>query len=105
MSNPAQDKMTFEQALAALEQVVHDLEDSDIGLEESLARYEQGVSLIKRCYTQLCQAEQRILLVTGTDEAGKPLLQAFQHLSTQAAPVEVKRPGPRTKGNDAAGSY
>lgn len=94
--------MTFEQALAALEQIVHDLEDSEIGLEQSLARYEQGVSLIKRCYAQLREAEQRILLVTGTDEEGRPLLQPFQHVSSDAGAVEVKRPGSRTKGNDAA---
>lgn len=68
--------------MAELEQVVRDLEDGEIGLDESLARYERGVGLIKRCYAELREAEQRILLVTGTDDEGKPILQPFQHSAT-----------------------
>jgi exodeoxyribonuclease VII small subunit len=81
--------------LAELEQVVNELEDGQIGLEESLARYERGVGLIKACYAQLRDAEQRILLVTGADEEGKPILQPFQHAATESAGAEVKRSGPR----------
>src|SRR5438132_13570492 len=95
MSQPPQNEIGFEDALAELEQVVHDLEDGNIGLDDSLARYERGVGLIKRCYAQLRDAEQRILLVTGTDDEGKPILQPFQHAATEAAGAEVKRPGPR----------
>jgi exodeoxyribonuclease VII small subunit len=82
MSQPPQDGISFEDAMAELEQVVRDLEDGQIGLEESLARYERGVGLIKGCYAQLREAEQRILLVTGTDDDGRPILQPFQHAAT-----------------------
>jgi exodeoxyribonuclease VII small subunit len=95
MSQPTQDGLSFEDALAELEQVVRDLEDGQVGLEESLARYERGVGLIKACYAQLRDAEQRILLVTGTDDEGKPILQPFQHAATDSAGTEVKRAGPR----------
>ena len=95
MSQPTQDGISFEDALAELEQVVHDLEEGSIGLDDSLARYERGVGLIKRCYAQLRDAEQRILLVTGTDDEGKPILQPFQHAATDSAGTEVKRAGPR----------
>jgi exodeoxyribonuclease VII small subunit len=95
MSEPTDDGVRFEDALAELEQVVHDLEDGQIGLDESLARYERGVSLVKACYAQLRDAEQRILLVTGTDDEGKPILQPFQHAATESAGTEVKRTGPR----------
>jgi exodeoxyribonuclease VII small subunit len=94
MSEPTTDAISFEHALAELEQVVHDLEDGQIGLEESLARYERGVGLIKSSYAQLRDAEQRILLVTGADEEGKPVLQPFQHAATESG-AEVKRAGPR----------
>jgi exodeoxyribonuclease VII small subunit len=94
MSEPTEDGVRFEDALAELEQVVHDLEDGQTGLEESLARYERGVSLVKACYAQLRDAEQRILLVTGADDEGKPILQPFQHAATESAGTEVKR-GPR----------
>ena len=60
MSQPI-DELTFEQSLPELEGTVRDLEDGRLGLEASLARYEQGVGLLKRCYAQLRQAEQRIL--------------------------------------------
>ncbi len=95
MSEPNPDDIRFEDALAELEQVVRDLEDGQIGLEESLGRYERGVGLIKGCYARLRDAEQRILLVTGTDDEGKPVLQPFQHSATESAGAAVKRPGPR----------
>ena len=47
MSEPNPDDIRFEDALAELEQVVRDLEDGQIGLEESLSRYERGVGLIE----------------------------------------------------------
>src|ERR1700756_4519301 len=101
MSEPTHDGVSFEHALAELEQVVRDLEDGQVGLEQSLARYERGVGLIKACYARLRDAEQRILLVTGTDEEGKPVLQPFQHAATESGAVEVKRAGPRKRANDS----
>ena len=70
---------TFEQALADLERIVRELEDGKIGLEESLARYEQGIALLKRCYGQLRQVEQKILELTGMDGDGQPLTKPFEH--------------------------
>jgi exodeoxyribonuclease VII small subunit len=67
----------FEEALAELERIVRDLEDGSTNLEQALARYEQGVSLLKRCYTQLRKVEQRIVAVTGKDESGNPVLRPF----------------------------
>jgi exodeoxyribonuclease VII small subunit len=100
MSDSSQEPaVSFEEALAELERVVRDLEDGQTGLEESLARYERGVALVKRCYGQLRDAEQRILQVTGTDEQGQPVLQPFQHAATDAAPSDVKRPF-RRKASD-----
>jgi exodeoxyribonuclease VII small subunit len=82
MSTSGCDELTFEQALAELERTVRALEDGQIGLEEALGRYEEGVRLLKRCYAQLCQAEQRILLLMGEDSDGKPITQPFEHAAT-----------------------
>jgi exodeoxyribonuclease VII small subunit len=79
MTEPPSDNLSFEQALAELERIVRQLEDGQIGLEESLSCYEQGVSLLKRCYGQLRQAEQRIVQLTGVDESDKPLSRPFDH--------------------------
>jgi exodeoxyribonuclease VII small subunit len=96
MSNSPQEPLTFEQALTELDRIVRDLEDGQIGLEESLARYEQGVGLLKRCYGQLREAEQRILLLTGVDEEGQPVLQPFQHMATVETKAEIKRLRPKS---------
>jgi exodeoxyribonuclease VII small subunit len=79
MSELPCDAPTFEQALADLERIVRELEDGKISLEESLARYEQGVVLLKRCYSQLRQAEQRIVQLSGVDGDGNPITKPFDH--------------------------
>ena len=91
MNDSPADNLTFEQALAELERIVRELEEGQTGLEESLARYEAGVGLLKRCYAQLCQAEQRILLVGGVGPDGQPITQPFDHAATA-------EPRPRTRG-------
>jgi exodeoxyribonuclease VII small subunit len=73
------DTRTFEQALAELESIVRDLEDGKIGLEDSLALYEQGVALLKRCYGQLSQVEQRIVQLTAIDGEGNVQTRLFEH--------------------------
>lgn len=82
MNESPLDHLTFEQSLLELERVVRELEDGQLGLDEALARYEQGVGLIKHCHGKLRQAEQRILLLTGIDDKGAPLLQPFKHEAT-----------------------
>ncbi len=78
-ANSTSDNLTFEQCLAELQQLLRKLEDGETGLEEALAYHEKGIGLIRRCYTQLREAEQRILLLTGVDEEGKPVTQPFAH--------------------------
>jgi exodeoxyribonuclease VII small subunit len=99
MAESLLDKLTFEQALAELDKIVRALEDGGVGLEESLARYEQGVGLLKQCYGQLRQAEQRIQLLAGLDEEGKPILKPFDHTATaEAENKEAKRPRKKNDG-------
>jgi exodeoxyribonuclease VII small subunit len=90
--NESPDHPTFEQSLAELDQIVHDLEDGQLGLEDALGRYEKGVGLLKRCYGQLREAEQRILLLSGLDADGQPITQPFEHSATApVAPTDSKR--------------
>jgi exodeoxyribonuclease VII small subunit len=63
MSNP----QTFEESVAQLEQIVSAIESGQIGLEESLAKYEQGMELVKRCRSILDKAEKRIEQLTEKD--------------------------------------
>ncbi len=99
MSEPPHQNLTFEQSLAELDQIVRDLEDGQLGLEAALNHYEAGIGLLKRCYAQLRQAEQRILLLTGTDGEGQPLTQPFEHTATADAPaVNSKRRRKKEEG-------
>ncbi|MEI7766651.1 MAG: exodeoxyribonuclease VII small subunit [Phycisphaerae bacterium] len=59
--------VSFEQALAQLEQIVSAIEGGQVGLEESLAKYEQGMALVKKCRTLLESAEKRIEMISQTD--------------------------------------
>lgn len=55
---------TFEQALAELEQILADVENGQVGLEESLAKYERGNYLISHCRGVLSRAEKQIELLS-----------------------------------------
>jgi exodeoxyribonuclease VII small subunit len=95
MSESLPTDLTFEQALEELERVIRDLEDGETGLEAALASYERGVGLLKRCYGQLRDVEQRIQLLTGVDADGQPLIRPFAHTATAepaSAPVETIKP-------------
>ena len=63
-----EDPLSFEDALTELQHVVEDLETGRLGLEESLSRFEQGMTLLRSCYSRLNQAEQRVEILTSADE-------------------------------------
>ena len=63
--------LSFEKALAELESIVQRLEKGDVPLEESVAIYERGEILKRRCEELLRQAEARVEKIT-LDAAGKP---------------------------------
>jgi exodeoxyribonuclease VII small subunit len=65
----AEAAVSFEDALERLETIVEDLEGGSLTLEESLARYEEGVKLSRRLTQTLDAAEKRIeKLVAGDGE-------------------------------------
>jgi exodeoxyribonuclease VII small subunit len=64
-------KLPFEQAIAELESIVRKLEEGKVPLEESVAIYERGELLKKRCEELLAQAEARVEKIT-LGAGGKP---------------------------------
>lgn len=78
----AKKQVRFEEALEQLEKIVYELEEGEIGLEESLKRYEDGVKLLRQCYGILQKAERRIELVTGVDDDGQPTTEPFDATAT-----------------------
>ena len=63
-------KLSFERAIEELETIVKRLEDGKVPLEESVAIYERGESLKRRCEELLRQAEARVDKIT-TDANGE----------------------------------
>ncbi len=56
----AKKKQTFERALEQLSTLAEQIEKGEIGLEESIAKYEEGMKLIQYCRTILTNAESKI---------------------------------------------
>ena len=59
------DKLTYEQAYAELEAVVNALETGEQSLDESLALFERGQGLTRRCAELLEKAELKIQKLSG----------------------------------------
>jgi exodeoxyribonuclease VII small subunit len=70
----------FERAIEELESIVKRLEDGKVPLEESVAIYERGEALKRRCEELLHQAEARVQKIT-LDAGGNP---------TGAEPLDVE---------------
>lgn len=73
-------KLSFERAIEELETIVKRLEDGKVPLEESVAIYERGETLKRRCEELLRQAEARVDKIT-TDANGQ---------ATGAVPLDVQ---------------
>ena len=82
----------FEQALAELDGILRELEDGTTTLEDALSRYERGVDLLRQCYGQLRDAEQRVRVLAAVTEDGSADLKPFDHVaSIEAAKAAVRK--------------
>ena len=61
---------SFEEALAKLEEIADAIEQGEIGLEESVTKYEEGMKLLKNCREILARVEQRITKLEPDAGAG-----------------------------------
>ncbi|MBM3492305.1 MAG: exodeoxyribonuclease VII small subunit [Alphaproteobacteria bacterium] len=71
-TEPAIAAMNFEQAMAALEEIVQKLEGSKTGLEESIALYARGTALKQHCEAKLKAAQAQVEKIVLTP-AGEPV--------------------------------
>lgn len=82
---------TFESQLARLQESLKRLERGELSLDESLSEYEQGLKMLKSCYSYLDEAERKIELMTNSEDGGSKL-QPFHHESW-----EPRKMGPSSK--------
>jgi exodeoxyribonuclease VII small subunit len=66
----AENKMTFEAALARLEEIVRAMESGSAALDSSLSLFEEGIGLVKFCTKALDTAEQKVKILQK-DENGE----------------------------------
>lgn len=64
-------KLTFEEAIGQLKEIVGKIEQGEIPLQDSLEQYEKGMALIKHCRSILQKAEKRIEKISK-DESPEP---------------------------------
>ena len=69
-------KLSFEEALEQLEEIVSKLEDGSINLEESIEEYTRGVHLKNHCETKLKEATLKVEQIT-IDKDGKFSIKEF----------------------------
>ena len=64
----------FKNALKELEQIVEQLEDSELPLDDALKLFERGIKLSQFCSAKLDDAEQKVeLLIKGANGALRPI--------------------------------
>lgn len=61
-------ELTFEAALARLEEIVRSMESGTAMLDQSLALFEEGVGLVKFCTRALDDAEQRVKILRKEED-------------------------------------
>ena len=70
------EEFVFESAMKRIEEIVRLLEQGDAPLDQSLALFEEGTGLIKKCSAALDQAEQKVEMLVRTPEG--PETEPFQ---------------------------
>ena len=91
---------SFEELLSFVETLVRDLEGGDLGLEEAMNRYSDGVKALSACRQVLDEAEKKIeILIRGADGelAAKPF---DPDSSADPAPAKARKKTPRKKDTD-----
>lgn len=64
-------ELCYEDAVARLEELIDQIESGELGLEESVAAYEEGMALRRHCEAIQARAEQRVRELSADDEAGR----------------------------------
>ena len=62
-------ELSVEEAFAALEQIVHRMEEENISLEDSFNFYETGIRLVRYCSGRIDRVEKQVRMLRGEGEA------------------------------------
>ena len=62
-------ELNFEQSLQLLNVILDSLDDPDIGIDESLKLYEEGIKLIRACRKKIDNAKQKIKYIDEAEDS------------------------------------
>lgn len=85
------EKLSFEDALSSLEQIVSNMESGGLGLDESLKKYEEGIRLSRLCLSRLEKAEAKVEIITR--QGGDAVLEDFNPDADSAGPEKGSKRG------------
>lgn len=97
---------SFEDGLTRLAELVGGLESGRLGLAESIAAYEQGVSLVRRLHAELADVEQRVKTLmsaakspsSGDDEDEDPGLDGLPAATREGGDAASRKGGAKRTG-------
>ncbi len=75
---------SFEESFASLREVLAEMEGGKLSLTESMAKYEEGIGLLRVCHEKLGKARTKIEMLLKVDEKGNPVTEPFEHKATVA---------------------
>jgi exodeoxyribonuclease VII small subunit len=103
----AAQELSFETALARLEEIVRELEEADLPLERSLAVFEEGVRLSRLLHQRLNEAERKVeILLKDEDGAKVPVPFAEGAAAPEArGEADAGDDGGDEGGGDAGGAH
>ena len=83
-------KLSFEEAIKELTEIVGRIEQGEIALQDSLQQYEKGMGLIQHCRTILQEAEKRIEKISESQAKSQdePETKAEQNQDAKGLPFE-----------------
>ena len=93
---------SFEDSFDALRKVLAEMESGKLSLTESMAKYEQGVGLLRVCHEKLGKAKTRIETLLKVDDQGNAVTEPFEHKAS-VAKASVPQPGTGESGEAGEG--
>ena len=69
--------ISFEDAVKKLESIVDEMESGEVDLDKALARFEEGIKLVRLCTSKLEEAKKKVEILVKKD--GKMTPEPFRH--------------------------
>jgi exodeoxyribonuclease VII small subunit len=85
---PAPSDLTFEAAMTELEDIVLQLERGETALEQSIAAFERGVALSRRCEDRLNEAEAKVAMLLADGDTVREVDLATGEVLSERGPGE-----------------